>query len=111
MSVPSVNLRIDKGTDFEAVFTLTNSDGSIFNLNNYSVVSKISKHPSSSTSKSFVTSITTSTGEIKIRMSDTDTASLSTGINLYDVVIIHSVTGDKIKVFEGNITVYDTIST
>lgn len=110
MAVPSVNLRIDKGTDFEAVFNLTNSDGSVFELNNYTAVSKIRKHPSSSTSKSFTTSITTSTGEIKITMTDTNTATLSTGINVYDVLIIDSVTGSITKVFEGNAVVYDSIS-
>jgi hypothetical protein len=29
MSVPTVNLTIEKGTDFEAVFNVTNSDSSI----------------------------------------------------------------------------------
>ena len=35
MAVPSVNLTLDKGTDFDATFTVTNSDGSPLILRNY----------------------------------------------------------------------------
>mgnify|MGYP006001012833 CR=1 FL=1 len=111
MTVPVVNIRIDKGTDFETTFNLTNSDGSTFSLNNYTATSKIRKHPTSSTSKSFTTNITSSQGEIKITMSDTDTATLPTGINVYDVFITDTSTGKITKVFEGNATVYDSVST
>ena len=50
MTVPVVNLRIDKGTNFEATFNVTNADGSAFNLGGYSAAAKLKKHPTSSTS-------------------------------------------------------------
>jgi hypothetical protein len=110
MAVPSVNIRIDKGTDFSAKFNLTNADASVYDLANYTATAKISKHPRSSTSKSFTTSVVTGTGEITISMSDTDTATLKEGLNYYNVLITHSTNGTVTKVFEGNATVIDSIS-
>lgn len=110
MSIPAVNLNIEKGTDFEAIFNVSNSDGSVFSLSNYSVSSKIRKHPTAETSKSFSTSITVATGEIKISMASTVTANLSSGRNYYDVMITHNSTGKIQKVFNGTVIVSDTVS-
>ena len=110
MTVPVVNLRIDKGTNFEATFNVTNADGSAFNLTGYSATVKLNKHPTSSTSKSFNVTLTASTGEIKISMSSSTTSELSTGINIYDVVITETATSEISKVFEGNVTVYPSVS-
>lgn len=110
MSVAAVNIRIEKGTDFESTFTINSSDGSAFNLANYSATAKIRKHPNAGTAKTFSTTITSSTGEIKITMSDTDTSELSSGRNYYDVIIQHSSTEKKTKVFEGMALVSDTVS-
>ncbi len=110
MSVASVNIRIEKGTDFESTFTINSSDGSAFNLSNYSATAKIRKHPNAGTAKTFSTTITASTGEIKIEMSDTNTSDLSSGRNYYDVVIQHTSTEKKTKVFEGMALVSDTVS-
>ena len=62
MAVPAVNLTIEKGTSFETTFNITNPDGSVFLLTNFSAVAKIRKHPTATTSKSFSTTITTATG-------------------------------------------------
>jgi len=110
MSVPAVNLTLDKGTYFEAIFNVTNSDGSVFSLNNYSATAKIRKHPTATTSTSFSTSITVATGEIKISMTSANTSLLTAGRNYYDVIITQSSTGKITKVFEGMIIVNDTVS-
>ena len=110
MSIPAVNLTIEKGTDFEATFNVSNSDGSIFLLSGYAATSKIRKHPTSPTSKSFSTSITVATGEIKISMASTITSELSAGRNYYDVIITQSGTGRVQKVFEGTAIVSETVS-
>jgi len=110
MAVPAVNLTIDKGTSFEATFNVSNSDGSVFSLSNYSATAKIRKHPTASSSKSFSTSITVATGEIKISMGSTVTADLTAGRNYYDVIITQSGTGKVQKVFEGTAIVNDTVS-
>lgn len=110
MSIPAVNLSIEKGTDFEATFTVSNADGSIFSLNNYIATSKIRKHPTATSSQSFSTSITIATGEIKISMSAATTALLSEGRNYYDVIITNTGSGKVQKVFEGTAIVSETVS-
>lgn len=110
MSVPAVNIRIEKGTNFESTFTVTNSDGSAFSLNNYTATSKIRKHPTASTSKSFSVTITVSTGEIKISMSSSNTAELTSGRNYFDVLITKTSDGSITKVMEGTALVVDTVS-
>lgn len=111
MSVPSVNIRIEKGTTFDSTFTITNSDGSVFSLNNYTATSKIRKHPTASSSKTFSTTTTASTGEIKIAMSAANTADLSSGRNYFDIIITRSSDGSITKVLEGMAMVVDTVST
>lgn len=110
MSVPVVNLKIEKGTTFEATFNVTNSDGTVFELNNYTSTAKVKKWPADSSSKSFSTTITASTGEIKISMASSITSELSSGRNYYDVIITKS-TGAITKAFEGTVMVVDTVST
>jgi hypothetical protein len=111
MAVPAVNLTIEKGTSFETTFNITNSDGSVFVLTNFSATAKIRKHPTATASTSFSTTITTATGEIKISMGSTLTADLTPGRNYYDVIITNSVTSKIQKVFEGTVIVSDTVST
>jgi hypothetical protein len=110
MAVPSVNLTLDKGTDFEATFTVTNADGTVFTLNNYSATAKIRKHPTAETFKSFQTTITTATGEIKVSMASSITSQLSPGRNYYDVTIKEATSNRITKVFEGMILVNNTVS-
>ena len=110
MSIPSVNLRIEKGTDFEATFTVEAADGSAFSLLNYSATAKIRKHPTATDTLSFSTSIVSSKGEITVSLSAANTALLTAGRNYYDVILTHSVTGKKVKIFEGTALVHDTVS-
>lgn len=110
MSVPVVNLRLEKGTDFEATFNVSQSDGSVLPLNNYSATAKIRRHPAATTSKSFSTTITVAKGEIKISMSAANTSTLTAGRNYYDVIITESTSGKVAKVFEGMMMVVDTVS-
>jgi hypothetical protein len=110
MAVPAVNLTIEKGTDFEATFNVNNADGSVFSLANYTATAKIRKHPTSPNPKSFSTSITVATGEIKISMSAANTSLLTAGRNYYDVLITQTGTNKIQKVFEGTAIVGDTVS-
>lgn len=110
MAVPAVNIVIEKGTDFEATYNVTNSDNSVYSLINQTATAKIRKHPTATTSKSFQTSITVGTGEIKISMGSTVTADLSAGRNYYDVIITHNTSGKITKIFEGTAIVKDTVS-
>jgi hypothetical protein len=110
MTVPAVNIIIEKGTDFEATYNVTNNDSSVYSLTNQTATAKIRKHPTATSVKSFQTSITTATGEIKISMGSTVTADLTAGRNYYDVILTHATTGKKVKIFEGTALVHDTVS-
>jgi len=110
MTVPAVNIVIEKGTSFEATYNVTNSDDSVYSLTNQTATAKIRKHPTATSSKSFTTSITVATGEIKISMGSTITADLSSGRNYYDVIITHTSTGKVTKIFEGTAIVNETVS-
>ena len=110
MTVPAVNIIIEKGTDFEATYNVTNNDSSVYSLTNQTATAKIRKHPTATSVKSFQTSITTATGEIKISMGSTVTADLTAGRNYYDVILTHTTTGKVIKIFEGTALVHETVS-
>jgi len=43
MTVPVVNIVIEKGVDFDATYTVTNDDNSVFSLANQSATAKIKK--------------------------------------------------------------------
>ena len=110
MAVPAVNIVIEQGTDFDATYNVSNTDNSVYSLTNQTASAKIRKHPTATTSKSFQTSITVASGEIKISMGSTVTADLSAGRNYYDVILTHTTTGKVIKIFEGTALVHDTVA-
>ena len=110
MSVPVVNIVIEKGTDFEAIYNVTNSDNSVYSLTGQSATAKIRKHSAATTSKSFAVGITTSTGEVRISMASTITSQLTAGRNYYDVILTNSTSGKITKIFKGDALVYDTVS-
>lgn len=101
MAVPAVNITIEKGTDFESTFTVSNPDGSPLNLNGYTSLSKIKKFPSSTQSTPFSVGIITSAGQVIISMASTISSTLSDGRHYYDIIIINSSNGKKRKIIEG----------
>lgn len=110
MSVPAVNITIEQGTDFASSFTITNSDGSAYNLLNTSAIAKLKKFPESETSYSFSTSITVSTGKIVLSMSNAVTSTIPAGRYYYDILLTNSVSGFKTRVIEGMAFVSASIS-
>lgn len=110
MAVPAVNITIEQGADFASTFTLTNSDGTPYNLTNSSASSRLKKFPESSTSYSFSTSITVATGKITLTMADEVTSTISPGRYYYDILVT-SNSGIKTRVIEGMALVTAGIST
>lgn len=101
MAVPAVNITIEQGSDFASTFTITNSDGSVYNLLNTSATAKIKKFPDSETSYSFSTSITVSTGKITLSMTNAVTSTIPPGRYYYDILLTNNTTGLKTRVIEG----------
>jgi hypothetical protein len=104
MAVYVSNLVINCGTDFFQTFNLTNTQGDTsFNLTNYSIASKLKKHPASSSSTAFTATISNAAnGTVGI--------ALKPGRYVYDIVITSS-TGYKTRVIEGNALVREGVTT
>lgn len=110
MAVPAVNITIEQGADFASTFTLTNSDGTPYNLTNSSASSRLKKFAESSTSYQFSTSITVATGKVTLTMPDNITSTISPGRYYYDILLT-SNSGIKTRVIEGMALVTAGIST
>jgi hypothetical protein len=110
MAVTSVNLTIEKGTDFEATFIITAEDGSPLNFNSHTAIAKIRKYPSSPTSFNFNVNLNISQSSIRIFMSKETTALLSSGRNYFDILTVYQVDNSVRKVVSGTIIVQDTVS-
>ena len=110
MSVPAVNITIEQGADFASTFTISNSDGSLYNLLNTSAIAKLKKFPESETSFSFSTSITVSNGKITLSMSNATTSTIPPGRYYYDILLTNNISGLKTRVIEGMAFVSASIS-
>ena len=95
------NLFIDQGTDFSVTVDVTDTDGSVLDLDGYTADAQIRKtYTSSSVSATFGTSIAAAAGQVTLTLSDTVTAGLSAGRYVYDLNI-ESSGGQVTRVVEG----------
>lgn len=101
MATASINIIIEQGEDFSAIYTVFNPDKSVPDLLNYSVAGTLRKYPGSSTGYNFTTNLTVSTGTITISLSNAITKTLAPGRYYYDLFLI-SPGGFRRKAFEGN---------
>jgi hypothetical protein len=109
MAAYVVNLSIEKGTDFEASFTVTGDDGDPLNLLYTTAFGSIKKHPTSERSHDFVVGITTSESSINVSMGRTVTSQLSSGRNCFDIFIQNNQLDFVSRVVTGTVIVEDTI--
>ena len=100
MAVPAVNITIEQKADFSSTFTITNSDGTVYNLSNASATAKMKKHPTAGIAYTFTTTVTSSTGEIALSMADTVTTNIPAGRYYYDILVT-AAGGEKTRVIQG----------
>ena len=109
-AVYAVNLVINTYSDFSQNFYLGDENTDYLNLTNYQVASQMRKHASSS---SFVglgaTVVNVNTGEIRVGLTSTQTASIKPGRYVYDVIIINPQ-GIVSKVVEGMVLVREGVT-
>lgn len=97
------NLVIDQGTDYSTSVTLTDEEDNPASLAGYTATAQIRKTYSSSNAVSFTTAIAESQGVVTLSLTDTQTASLTPGRYVYDVIITTGSTTSRI--IEGIVTV------
>ena len=102
-----VNLVIDQGTDFSTSIDLTDDNGAVTDLTNYTGAAKIKKHYTSSTSYSFDVSIAAGQGKVTISANNTLTSSIPHGRYVYDLELTNNNESPaKIsRIMEGIVTV------
>ena len=100
-------LFVEQGTDYITTITLDDINGDPFNLVGYTAKSQIKKsYYSANTTAEFTVSFTDSeNGIISISLSSANTANISAGRYLYDVVIKDDENNIKTRVLEGQIIV------
>ena len=109
MAAESVNIQIDKGTDFSKDFVMKNPDQTVIDLTGYTAVSKIRKYPEDISFQSFAVGIASTTGTITLSMGTSITSKLSVGRNYYDILVT-SASSSVSKEFEGSVIVNASIS-
>ena len=103
-------LTLEQGADFTTTVTVNSSDGSPTNLLNYTGAAQIRKSYYSTTANSFSVSISNAAaGELTVSMSAANTANLTPGRAVYDLLIT-SPTGIKTRVVEGIVTILPAVT-
>lgn len=94
-------ITIEQYSDFSTTINVEDVQGNVMNLTGYTAASQMRKSVYSSTATSFNAQISNiSTGEITISLTSANTANLSPGRYMYDLMI-YSPTNEKTRVVEG----------
>ena len=110
-AVYTSNLVINTGTTFSQNFTLeSGSDDSAFDLSGYAITAQMRKWRGATAKTDFTTAIPTpaTAGKILISLTATETAALSAGRHVYDIVI--SINNTKEVVVEGSVLVREGVT-
>jgi hypothetical protein len=113
MAVYEINsLIIQKGTDFDETFGISNEDGSPLEINSSFVgVSKLSKYPGASKKYPFDVYLDEINSSVNISMASTMTSELPSGRCYFDILLTYGYTDTTTKKFvTGSIIVQDTSS-
>jgi|TARA_B100000959_G_C14949153_1_gene611134 hypothetical protein len=110
-AIPSINITIPQGADYNEEFFYTYNDGSAVDLTGYAVTASLRKHVSAaaSTGFSYVGIASSAGGKVKLEMSAAVTGIVTEGRYFYDVKMT-SGNGTVIRLVEGNALVLAGIS-
>lgn len=110
MAARNVNLVLEQGVDFQATFTIKNTNNAPLNLTGYTGISSIRKHPTSSNAYPLTLSfIDRLNGKIAVSMGFTATDSIEGGRYVYDVILI-SPNSYRSRPVQGNVLVTPGVS-
>lgn len=104
-------LFVEQGSDYVTTITLDDVDGSPFDLTDYTGKSQIRKsyYSSNATAEFTITISNPTTGTIALNLDSANTANISPGRYVYDVVI-KTDTNVKTRVLEGIVNVLPQVT-
>jgi hypothetical protein len=110
MAARNVNLVLEQGVDFQAVFTIRNNNNAPLNLTGYTGISSIRKSPTSSTAYPLTLSFPDLlNGKVVVSMGHTATSAMEGGRYVYDVILI-SPNYYRTRAVQGNVLVTPGVS-
>ena len=105
------NLTITQGASFSTDVTVTQNDGSVFDLTGHSSYGALAKgFASTNTRTAFSTSNNNSTGVITLTLTSPQTSILEEGRYVYDVTIVNDSNSTVTRVVEGIATVIPRVT-
>jgi len=103
-------LTLEQGANFTTTVTVNGSDGSPTNLTSYTAAAQLRKSYYSTTANSFTVTVSNAAnGELTMAMSAANTANLTPGRYVYDLLIT-SPTSIKTRVVEGIVTLLPSVT-
>jgi hypothetical protein len=103
-------LTLEQGASFTTTVTVNGSDGSPTNLTSYTAAAQMRKSYYSTTANNFTVTVSNAAnGELTMAMSAANTANLTPGRYVYDLLIT-SPTSVKTRVVEGIVTLLPSVT-
>ncbi len=106
-----LELTLEQGANLTSVVTVNDAQGDAVNLATYSAASQLRKSYYSSSANTLAATITgNANGEITLTMTAANTALLTPGRYVYDLVITNSTDNSKTRVIEGTAIVLPSVT-
>lgn len=99
------NLVMDQGTDYLTEFDVTDDDGNILDLTNYTGTAQMRKHYTSTTYYSFTVGFNIPLGTVSLSMTANATNSIPAGRYVYDCELLDTSNNKRSRLVEGIVTV------
>jgi hypothetical protein len=106
-----VELTIEQGANLTSTITVSDSQGDAVNLTTYSASAQLRKSYYSSSANTLTATITgNANGQITMSMTASNTAALTPGRYVYDLIITNSTDNSKTRVVEGTAIVLPSVT-
>lgn len=98
------NIVIDQGADFSTSILLRDDSGNLLELDGYTVAAQMRKTYTSSTAVTFTATLETTTSEVILSLTNSETSALTPGRYVYDVELT-TPSSTKTRLVQGIVTV------
>ncbi len=106
-----LEITIEQNANLTSIVTVNDAQGDAVNLTTYSASSQLRKSYYSSSANTLTATVTgNANGEITLTMTAANTAALTPGRYVYDLVITNSVDNSKTRVIEGTAIVLPSVT-